>query len=101
MKRYESLTIKFLFKALVSHHKTRRHIRLNLSVWDLEAVKALSFMSTFLYFRATDKTSLQWKVLFMGGLMFWLILCLYFDGQSCAIVVKYSVAQYFRTHKDT
>jgi hypothetical protein len=78
MKWYKSFVIKFLFKALVSsHHKTRCHIRLNLSVWDLEAVRTLSFMSTFFYFRASDKMSLQWTVLFMAGLMFWLILSLF------------------------
>jgi len=41
MKRYKSFVIQFLFKTLASHHKTRCHIRLTLSVWDLEAVRAL------------------------------------------------------------
>jgi len=46
MNPYKPFVTKFLFKTLLSHHKTRCYIRFTLSVRDLEAVRALLFMST-------------------------------------------------------
>jgi hypothetical protein len=84
MNWYKSFVTKFVFKTLLSYHKTLCHIRFTLSFFDLEAVRALSFMSTFPsplppHCRASDKMYLQRKLLFMVGLVLLLNLYHYFD----------------------